>query len=130
MSFQVSERKALKDQTDDRESLEKEDNRSSGNFKVKQENICPSAEMTEEVSALGQLKDKMDQGTPRTDITSDEDEDTVFWIYLVNEFRKIKSPSVKNNVRLKLQTVIFDAQAKQTISPVSDSSIINSTWQM
>lgn len=118
------------DQTDDRETVETGDNQNSGTSKLKKQKTGPSAVMAEAVSVLSQLKNNMGQRTPRTDVPNEEDEDSVFRKYLVNELRKIKNPSVKNAVRLKLQTVIFDAQGEHTRLPVQDSGRSTATQRI
>jgi hypothetical protein len=52
--------------------------------------------------------------TPKTAFKQEVDEDFAFGRYLVLELKKDKNQRVKNQLKLKLQSLIFDAQSDDT----------------
>jgi hypothetical protein len=78
----------------------------------------PVAVMAEAVSVLAQLKQRKPSpqivATPKTAFEQEVDEDFAFGRYLVLELKKVKNQRVKNQLKLKLQSLIFDAQSDDT----------------
>ncbi|XP_053390822.1 uncharacterized protein LOC128553672 [Mercenaria mercenaria] len=106
----------LDSQTGDEEAEER-DTEDTQIPKPKKHKSGPAAAMAEAVNVLSEIRTRFSQGTSRTEDTNTNEEDTVFGKYLTNELRKIRDPFLKNNVRLKLQTVIFEAQEQARSSP-------------
>lgn len=64
------------------------------------------AVMAEAVSVLQEMRSQK----KKTEEKEVEDDDIIFARYLASELKKISDPRVKNMTKLKLQSIIFDAQ--------------------
>lgn len=78
----------------------------------------PVAVMAEAVAVLNQLRTSRSAPTSRTSTPQPMveeyvgDEDLTFAKYLATEIRKVKTPRIKNQLKLKLQSLICDAQSE------------------
>ena len=78
----------------------------------------PVAVMAEAVSVLAQLKQRKPSpqivATPTKAFEQEVDEDFTFGRCLALELKQVKNQRVKNQLKLKLQSLIFDAQSDDT----------------
>jgi Rps23 Pro-64 3,4-dihydroxylase Tpa1-like proline 4-hydroxylase len=88
---------------DSQDNLDNEEGKSR-----KRKSVGPLKVMTEAVDILHQMKNRSAATPTNNALKENRNEDFVFASYLANELSKIKS--IKNEVKIKLQTVIFEAQ--------------------